>query len=110
MVSDPGALFLPPNANHNAISCMVYAEDRCNLDLTLLPRQPFVQAKLRLSRRLCQFETHIGTADESQADSSEPADSPTALRPQRLAQEVTRHVISAALMHPNSSYLLHNSS
>ena len=87
MVSDPGARSLHPNANHNPISSMVYAPNRCNLDLSLLPGQPFVQA-----------------------DSSEQADKTTALQQQRLALEVARQEISDALMHPNSSYLLNNSS
>lgn len=87
MVSEPGARSLHPNANHNPISSMVYAPNRCNLDLSLLPGQPFVQA-----------------------DSPEPADTPTALEVARLALEVARRKISVALMHPNSSLMHPNSS
>jgi hypothetical protein len=89
---------------------MVFAPDRDHLVESWLPWQPFLQALLRLSRRLYPFKTHNGAADESQADSPEPADKPTALEVASLALELTRHEISDVLMLHNASLMLHNSS
>lgn len=102
------------------------APDRGRLDQCWLPWQPFLQAVLphyqgpwaieifnalpvfqpllRLSRRLYPFKTHNGAAQETQAGS------PTALEVARLALEVAQREILDALMHANSSLMLHDSS